>query len=51
MTEYKIQSINDPYGLVDQLFDVLEETDKEAKHEKAKEFINSYLDYLSDTGD
>ncbi|MFC6178061.1 hypothetical protein ACFQGR_01365 [Weissella sagaensis] len=43
--------VNDPYGLVDQLFDVLEETDKEAKHEQAKEFMNSYLDYLSDTGD
>ncbi|WPQ68395.1 hypothetical protein [Weissella paramesenteroides] len=47
----KINSVNDPYGLFDQLLEALEETDKEVKHEKAKEFMNSFLDYMSDTGD
>lgn len=46
-----INTVNDPYGLFDQLLEVLEEHDKEAKHEKAKSFMNSCLDYLNDTGD
>ncbi|SCC12882.1 hypothetical protein [Weissella bombi] len=44
-------SVNDPYGLVDQLFAVLESTDDEMKHEKVRSFMDSFLDYLSDTGD